>query len=92
MPEPQKDDPRKGDPKAHPFHGKTLAGCVVGEALGRGRTSWVCRAQHTKLDREVAIKILSGDLAELTEIRERFFAEARAVAQIDHPHIVRCSM
>ena len=89
MPEPQMDDPRKGDTKAHPFYGKTIAGCQVGEALGRGRTSWVCRAQHNKLDREVAIKILSGDLAELTEIRERFVAEAQAVAQIDHPHIVK---
>ncbi len=82
-------DPKISDPKAHPFHGTTLAGCIVGGAVGRGRTSWVCRAQHVRLGREVAIKILSGDLAELTEIRERFVAEAQAIAQIDHPHIVK---
>jgi len=78
-----------GDPKAHPYYGKTLAKCVVGEALGRGRTSWVCRAQHQKLEREVALKILTGEMAELSEIRGRFIDEARALAQIDHPHIVK---
>ena len=77
------------DPKAHPYYGKTLAKCVIGDALGRGRTSWVCRARHEKLGRDVAIKILTGEMAELAEIRKNFVDEARALAQIDHPHIVK---
>ena len=81
--------PPEVDPKSHPFFGKALARCQIGPAIGRGRTSWVCRAHHTTLDREVAVKILTGDVAELDEIRSHFVGEARALAKIDHPHIVK---
>src|SRR5206468_1353191 len=42
-----------------------------------------------RLQREVAIKRLSPDLLREADARERFAAEARLLASLDHPHIVR---
>jgi TolB-like protein/Tfp pilus assembly protein PilF len=50
------------------------------------RSVW--RALDTKLDREVAVKILPADLAEVPERLTRFEQEARAVAALNHPNIV----
>jgi serine/threonine protein kinase len=45
------------------------------------------RARHTRLDRIVAIRIISAHLAERAEMRERFEREARTIASLNHPHI-----
>lgn len=47
----------------------------------------VYRARDTKLDREVAIKVLSGDLADAAA-RRRFQLEAQLASSLNHPHIV----
>ena len=47
----------------------------------------VYRARDTRLDRIVAIKILSDHLADRARVRERFDREARTVASLNHPHI-----
>src|SRR5438128_7061398 len=55
--------------------------------LGRGGMGVVYRARDPMLNREVALKLVSG--SELTpEIEERFQREAQIVAQMDHPGIV----
>ncbi len=82
-------NPSAGAASAHPFLGVTLARCKVGEAIGQGRTSWVCRAHYEPLDREIAIKILSGEFAETAEIRDHFQGEARAIARLDHENVVK---
>jgi eukaryotic-like serine/threonine-protein kinase len=47
----------------------------------------VYRARDTRLDRMVAIKVLSAHLAGQQELRERFEREARVVSGLNHPHI-----
>jgi len=54
--------------------------------LGEGGMGVVYRAHDTVLDRAVAIKLLSPDLA--ADGADRLLREARSVAQLDHPHIV----
>ena len=56
-------------------------------ALGAGGMGEVYRARDTRLDRTVAIKILSGALAADSESRQRFEHEARVIAALNDPHI-----
>jgi serine/threonine protein kinase len=58
------------------------------EKLGRGGLGEVFRAVHEALGRTVALKILRPDVAQNKEAVTRFFAEARVVNRIHHPHIV----
>lgn len=59
---------------------------VVG-ALGAGGMGEVYRATDTRLDRTVAVKVLTAHLADSPEQRERFEREARAIAAVNHPNI-----
>ena len=43
--------------------------------------------RDTRLDRTVAIKILSQTFAADSQFRDRFDREARTISQLDHPHI-----
>ena len=61
----------------------------VEEIIGRGSMGRVYRATHMSLERPCALKIMSpGLLRRKPLIRDRFWAEARAVAGLVHPHIV----
>src|SRR5216117_1319398 len=55
--------------------------------LGAGGMGEVYRARDTRLDRTVAIKVLTGALAADSESRQRFEHEARAIAALNDPHI-----
>src|SRR5262245_16659791 len=59
---------------------------IVG-ALGAGGMGEVFRARDTRLNRFVAIKTLTIDLAGDSEARERFQLEARAISSLSHPNI-----
>ena len=56
--------------------------------IGRGGMSTVYRAFDTVLERPVAIKLMHREIAADSDQLERFRREARAVAQLNHPHIV----
>ncbi len=56
--------------------------------LGSGAMGKVYRARDTRLDREVALKVLWPQLAEQPVAVARFEREARAVARLRHPNIV----
>jgi Tol biopolymer transport system component len=47
----------------------------------------VYRARDTRLDRTVAIKVLSSHLSASPEVRQRFEREAKTISQLSHPHI-----
>src|SRR3954471_15734439 len=56
--------------------------------VGTGGMSTVYRAFDTVLERQVAIKLMHREIAEDSDQLERFRREARAVAQLNHPHVV----
>ncbi|MEO7998786.1 MAG: serine/threonine-protein kinase, partial [Gemmatimonadaceae bacterium] len=68
---------------------EALAGhYVIVRALGQGGMGTVFLARDVTLDREVAVKVISPELAASPELRERFLKEARTVAKLRHPNIV----
>jgi serine/threonine protein kinase len=58
------------------------------EELGRGGTAEVHRAYDHVLERSIAIKVLSGPLANDPAFLSRFEREARVAARLDHPNVV----
>ena len=56
--------------------------------IGRGGMSTVYKAFDTVLERPVAIKLMHREIATDSDQLERFRREARAVAQLNHPHVV----
>ena len=68
--------------------GRVLPAYEIGDELGRGGFGSVVSGQHRQLDRQVAIKQLPESLAADPALRRRFTAEARALASLDHPHVV----
>ena len=56
--------------------------------IGAGGMSTVYRATDVTLERQVAIKLMNREVASDSDQLERFRREARAVAQLSHPHIV----
>src|SRR6476469_9620706 len=71
-----------------PFEsGARLGPYEIVSPLGEGGMGAVYRARDTRLDRTVAIKVLTRALAADPEFRTRLEAEARAIASLNDPHI-----
>jgi serine/threonine protein kinase len=68
--------------------GEVLGSYRLAEVIGRGGMGCVYRAEHIKLGRDVALKLLREDYAERRDAVARFFQEARAVNLIRHRNIV----
>src|SRR6478672_2891048 len=73
-----------GGPLAGLTAGSRVAGYRLEKLVGVGGMAAVYRARDERLGRVVALKLLAGDEV----VRKRFVREARAVAAVDHPHII----
>jgi serine/threonine-protein kinase len=61
---------------------------IVERILGRGGMGTVVLARDRRLDRPVALKVLSAEVADDPGLRERFARETRVAASFSHPNIV----
>jgi len=71
--------------------GKVFGRYRVVRVLGSGGMGTVYEARHVELDRRVALKALPRRFAENPTVLERFMREGKAVARIEHPHVVTIS-
>jgi serine/threonine protein kinase len=76
-------------PKAvDPWLGRELDGRYrITERLGEGGMGAVFVAEHLKLHKQVALKVIRAELAGNGEVAARFAREAMATAQFEHPHV-----
>lgn len=75
------------DPALQAFPADLREAYTPSESLGTGAAGTVYRALDRSLDREVAIKVCFG--VSNQEARERFLREARSLARVEHPHVLR---
>jgi DNA-binding beta-propeller fold protein YncE/predicted Ser/Thr protein kinase len=68
--------------------GMTLAGYQIESVIGRGGMGVVYLAEHLRLKRKVALKVLASELAEDERFRNRFMRESEIAASLDHPNVV----
>jgi class 3 adenylate cyclase len=68
--------------------GAQLGRYRIESLVGRGGMGAVYLATDTQLERRVALKVLSPDLTDDARFRDRFIAESRIAASLDHPNIV----
>ncbi len=71
--------------------GETLDRYRLRRRLGVGGMGEVYEAEHTRLRKRFAVKLLRPELARKESARKRFLREARAASSITHPHIVGIS-
>lgn len=69
--------------------GSSISGYKILGKLGAGAMATVYKAKQISLDRIVAIKKLPKKFSSNPQFIERFFAEGRAAAQLNHPNIVQ---
>jgi Tol biopolymer transport system component/tRNA A-37 threonylcarbamoyl transferase component Bud32 len=67
--------------------GSQLGPYEILSPIGAGGMGEVYKARDSRLNRTVAIKVLSHQMVDVTELKQRFEREAQTVAGLNHPHI-----
>src|SRR6202022_3778618 len=67
--------------------GAKLGPYEIVSPLGAGGMGEVYRARDTRLERDVAVKVLPANLSSDPSLRQRLEREAKAVSKLSHPHI-----
>jgi tRNA A-37 threonylcarbamoyl transferase component Bud32 len=68
--------------------GQMLGPYQIISQIGQGGMATVYKAYHASIDRYVALKVVSAQLAEDPDFLKRFQQEARLIAKLEHPHIL----
>src|SRR5581483_11507358 len=68
---------------------ETIGGCRIEKQIGEGGMGRVLRGHHLGLDRPMAVKVLSDKFVTRPGAVDTLFTEARTLAKLDHPNIVR---
>ena len=68
--------------------GSTIGGYRIESVAGRGGMGVVYIATQLRLNRLVALKAITPDLADDQSFRERFVHESQIAASIDHPNVI----
>src|SRR5215208_3633929 len=68
--------------------GREIAGYRIDGVIGRGGMGVVYLADHLRLGRRVALKLLTHELSKDVGYRARFLRESRLAAAFDHPNVV----
>jgi serine/threonine protein kinase len=68
--------------------GKTVGPYRIIEQIGSGGMATVYKAYHPNMDRYVAVKVLPQHLSKDPDFAKRFQREARAIARLEHSHIL----
>ena len=68
--------------------GDVLGAYRIVRLVGRGGMGAVYLADDLRLGRQVALKVLGSDTADIPTVRERFVRESRLAASLDHPNIL----
>jgi serine/threonine protein kinase len=61
---------------------------TIESVLGQGGMGTVFRARHARLERLVALKVISPAYADDPDFRARFLRESQLAASLDHPHVI----
>lgn len=72
-----------------PLIGQEIDGYYIESILGQGGMARVYRGYDVRLNRHVVIKVIKPGVSADQDYRVRFEKEARAIAQLEHQHIVR---
>jgi serine/threonine protein kinase/Tol biopolymer transport system component len=82
------DRPRVAEEPAGLAAGRLLGHYRLEARIGEGGMGVVYRARDTRLDRPVALKVLSAQAVANTQRKKRFVQEAKAASALNHPNIV----
>jgi streptogramin lyase/predicted Ser/Thr protein kinase len=74
--------------RSDPLIGTELAGYRIESVVGKGGMSVVYLAEHQRLHRKAALKVLAPELAENESFRDRFLRESEIAAQLDHENVI----